>query len=78
MMWFSFLFSPSMHSPFPLCLVGLLILVVLTLPLRYCTLSACESFIHVDFYSLFVCYSCGAHKFSFRWNKDLTWLTMVD
>ena len=37
--------------------------------IRYCALLDCESFIYVDLI-LFVCYSCAAPTFSFKWNKE--------
>ena len=40
--------------------------VVLTLPVGCCSVLNCESFIHVDFICLFVCYSCVAPPFSFE------------
>ena len=44
---------------------------VLTLPVRYSALLNCESFIHVDTVSLFVCNSCMAPTFSFQWKREV-------
>ena len=44
---------------------------VKTCLLCYCTLLNCESFIHVEIVSLFVCHSCVPPTFSFKWNKEI-------
>ena len=41
-----------------------MIIVVLTLRVRYCALLDCESFIHVDFVF-------GTHAVSYEWNKEV-------
>ena len=44
---------------------------VKTCLLCYCTLLNCESFIHVDIVSLFICHSCVPPTFLFEWNKEI-------
>ena len=50
-------------------IIILIILVVLTLPARYCALLNCESFLRVDI--VFLCNSCVGRRFSFEWNKEI-------
>ena len=45
------------------------------MPARYCALLNCESFMHTEIVSVFLCNSCVSSTFSFEWNKEVLHLT---
>ena len=47
------------------------------LPVLYCTLLNCGSFLHVHIVSLLVCNSCVAPTFSFEWNNEVRDLNLI-
>ena len=45
------------------------------MPIRYCALLNCDSFMHTEIVSVFLRNSCVSSTFSFEWNKEILHLT---